>query len=189
MHDEDASQEAAEIARARAGDTGAFATLVRRYQDRVFGFVLRMTGAREEAMELTQDIFLKAWTALPDWRPDARLSTWLLQIARNATLDVLRRRERVGFSALDALPDVADPAPGPDAHYAGRQRQALLLEALGQIAPAHREILLLREIEDLSYADIGTALGLTEGTVKSRLARARLALLARYRPLAGGVDD
>lgn len=189
MRDEEASQEAAEIARARAGDTGAFAALVRRHQDRVFGFVLRMTGVREEAMELTQDIFLKAWMALPDWRPEARLSTWLLQIARNAALDVLRRRERVGFSALDALPEVADPAPGPDANYAGRQRQARLLDALGQIAPEHREILLLREVEDLSYADIGTTLGLTEGTVKSRLARARTALLARYRPLAGDADD
>ncbi|WP_323002385.1 RNA polymerase sigma factor [Denitromonas sp.] len=112
-----------------------------------------------------------------------------MQIARHAALDVLRRRERVGFSALDALPEVADPAPGPDANYAGRQRQARLLDALGQIAPEHREILLLREVEDLSYADIGTTLGLTEGTVKSRLARARTALLARYRPLAGDADD
>ncbi|TVO67041.1 RNA polymerase sigma factor [Denitromonas ohlonensis] len=189
MRDEDALREAAEIARARAGDTGAFAALVCRYQDRVFGFVLRMIGVREEAMELTQDVFLKAWTALPDWRPEARLSTWLLQIARNAALDVLRRRERVGFTALEALAEVADTAPGPDENYAGRQRQGRLIDALAQIAPEHREILLLREIEDLSYAELGATLGLSEGTVKSRLARARAALLARYRPFAGDADD
>lgn len=181
--------EAAEVARAQAGDTGAFAALVRRHQDRVFGFVLRMVGAREEAMELTQDVFLKAWTALPQWRPEARLSTWLLQIARNAALDALRRRAQVGFSALEALPEPVDPAPGPDAHYAGRQRQRHLLEALGRISPEHREILLLREIEDLSYADIGVTLGLSEGTVKSRLARARAALLACFPPSAGDLDD
>ena len=179
----------ADVARARAGDTAAFAALVRRHQDRVFGFILRMLDARDEAMELTQDVFVKAWQALPGWRPEARFSTWLLQIARNAALDQLRRRRVVQFAPLDDGMDVADTAPGPEARYASRQRQALLENALQQIAAEHREILLLREIEDLSYAELAAVLGIAEGTVKSRLARARAALLQHFRPHAGVRDD
>ncbi len=179
----------ADVARARAGDTAAFAALVRRHQDRVFGFILRMLDARDEAMELTQDVFVKAWQALPGWRPEARFSTWLLQIARNAALDQLRHRRVVQFAPLDDGMDVADTAPGPEARYASRQRQALLENALQQIAAEHREILLLREIEDLSYAELAAVLGIAEGTVKSRLARARAALLQHFRPHAGVRDD
>ena len=179
----------ADVARARAGDTAAFAALVRRHQDRVFGFILRMLDTRDEAMELTQDVFVKAWQALPGWRPEARFSTWLLQIARNAALDQLRRRRVVQFAPLDDGMDVADTAPGPEARYASRQRQALLENALQQIAAEHREILLLREIEDLSYAELAAVLGIAEGTVKSRLARARAALLQHFRPHAGVRDD
>lgn len=179
----------ADVARARAGDTAAFAALVRRHQDRVFGFILRMLDARDEAMELTQDVFVKAWQALPGWRPEARFSTWLLQIARNAALDQLRRRRVVQFAPLDDGMDVADTGPGPEARYASRQRQALLENALQQIAAEHREILLLREVEDLSYAELAAVLGIAEGTVKSRLARARAALLQHFRPHAGVRDD
>ncbi len=82
---------------ARAGDLRAFAGLVRRHQDRMFGFLLRMLGTRDEAMDLTQDSFLKAWKALPDWRPEARFTTWLFQIARNAALDLLRHRQRIVY--------------------------------------------------------------------------------------------
>lgn len=179
----------ADVARARAGDTAAFAALVRRHQDRVFGFILRMLDARDEAMELTQDVFVKAWQALPAWRPEARFSTWLLQIARNAALDQLRRRRLIQFAPLDDGMDVADTAPGPEARYASRQRQALLEHALQQIAAEHREILLLREVEDLSYGELAAVLGIAEGTVKSRLARARAALLEHFRPSAGVHDD
>ena len=179
----------ADVARARAGDTAAFAALVRRHQDRVFGFILRMLDARDEAMELTQDVFVKAWQALPGWRPEARFSTWLLQIARNAALDQLRRRRLIQFAPLDDGMDVADTAPGPEARYASRQRQALLENALQQIADEHREILLLREVEDLSYGELAAVLGIAEGTVKSRLARARAALLEHFRPHAGVNND
>ena len=179
----------ADVARARAGDTAAFAALVRRHQDRVFGFILRMLDARDEAMELTQDVFVKAWQALPGWRPEAAFSTWLLQIARNAALDQLRRRQVVRFAPLEEGLEVADEAPGPEARYASRQRQAQLERALRRLAAEHREILLLREIEDLSYAELAAVLGIAEGTVKSRLARARAALLQHFRPHAGVRDD
>lgn len=181
--------EAAALARARAGELAAFGALVRRHQARVFRFLLRMLDAREEAMELTQDVFVKAWQALPDWRPEAAFSTWLLQIARNAALDQLRRRRVVRFAPLEEGLEVADDAPGPEARYASRQRQTLLERALRQLAAEHREILLLREVEGLAYGELAGVLGIAEGTVKSRLARARAALLEHFNPLTGGSHE
>ena len=179
----------ADVARARAGDTAAFAALVRRHQDRVFSFILRMLDARDEAMELTQDVFVKAWQALPGWRPEAAFSTWLLQIARNAALDQLRRRQVVRFAPLEEGLEVADEAPGPEARYASRQRQVQLERALRRLAAEHREILLLREVEGLAYGELASVLGIAEGTVKSRLARARSALLEHFDPHTGACHE
>jgi RNA polymerase sigma-70 factor (ECF subfamily) len=132
---------------------------------------------------------MKAHQALPGWQPQAQFRTWLLRIAHNATLDVLRRRERVGFVPLThadgADLDWPDPAPQPDAQLADRQRIGLLERTLRELPLEHREILLLRELEDLSYTDIATTLGIAEGTVKSRLARARAAALAGYQRHSG----
>lgn len=187
MEREADAEEAAWVGRAVAGDAAAFAQLVRRHQDRVFGFILRMTGARDEAMDLTQDTFMKAWQALPGWRPQARFGTWLLQIARNAALDALLRRQAVVFEPLDEALPVADVRPGPEEAFAARQRQLQLETALARLPHDQREIVLLREIEGLSYGELADMLGVREGTVKSRLARARAALVERLR-IAGGRD-
>lgn len=181
--------EARELARARAGDVAAFGALVRRHQERVFRFLHRMLDVREEAMELSQDVFVKAWQALPGWRPEAAFSTWLLQIARNAALDQLRRRQLVRFAPLEEGLEVADEAPGPEACYASRQRQAQLERALQRLAAEHREILLLREVEGLAYGELAGVLGIAEGTVKSRLARARSALLEHFDPHTGACHE
>ena len=153
------------IARAQAGDHRAFAELVRMYQDSVFRFILRLNGARDEAMDLTQETFMKAHQALPGWRPEAQFRTWLFSIAHNATLDVLRRRQRVEFVSASDLAageegyDTPDPARQPDQRLADRQDIELLERTL-------------REFEDMSYGEIAATLGIAEGTVKSRLARA-----------------
>ena len=181
--------EAREFARARAGDVAAFGALVRRHQERVFRFLHRMLDAREEAMELSQDVFVKAWQALPGWRPEAAFSTWLLQIARNAALDQLRRRQVVRFAPLEEGLEVADEAPGPEARYATRERQAQLERALRRLAAEHREILQLREVEGLAYGELASVLGIAEGTVKSRLARARSALLEHFDPHTGASHE
>ena len=181
--------EARELARARAGDVAAFGALVRRHQERVFRFLHRMLDAREEAMELSQDVFVKAWQALPGWRPEAAFSTWLLQIARNAALDQLRRRQVVRFAPLEEGLEVADEAPGPEARYATRERQAQLERALRRLAAEHREILLLREVEGLAYGELASVLGIAEGTVKSRLARARSAVLEHFDPHTGACHE
>lgn len=169
-------------AHARNGDSRAFTELVSRHQDRVFRFVFRMVGSREEAMDITQETFMKAWQAMPRWRPDAQFGTWLLQIARNGALDVLRRGRIVAFEPLDDALPVADPAATPEQRVEARRRIESLDAALRALPVEHREVLLLREVEDLSYAEIAQALDVAEGTVKSRIARARAALLALFAP-------
>ncbi len=175
--------------RARDGDQRAFAELVRRHQDRVFRFVLRMTGSRDESMDLTQDTFMKAWQALPRWEPQAQFGTWLFQIARNGALDLLRRRGTLEFVPIEEDAEFVAPQPTPDEQVDLRQRYGLLDTVLRQLPLDHREILLLREVEQLSYTEIAATLGIQEGTVKSRIARARAALLERYGRATGERHD
>lgn len=159
------------------GEAGVFAELVRRYQDRIFRFLLRMTGCREEAQELTQDTMLKALNALAGWRPDATFATWLFRIASNAATDRLRRKKVVKYVPIEEHMDFPDPAAGPEEALQSAQRHRILEAALQGLQEDFRQVLLLREVEEMSYAEIGDVLGLREGTVKSRIARARLALL------------
>lgn len=183
------------IARAQAGEHRAFAVLVRQYQDRVFRFILRLVGARDEAMDLTQETFMKAHQALPGWRPEAQFRTWLFSIAHNAALDLLRRRQRVEFVSFSDLPAgeedhaLPDPARQPDERLADRQSIEQLERTLQELPAEHREILLLREVEDMSYTEIAATLGIAEGTVKSRIARARSAALAGYQRHTGEPRD
>ena len=167
------------ITRAQRGEAAAFAELVARYQERIYRFLLRMTHSQEDARELAQETFLNAYQALPRWRADARWSTWLFRIARNQALDRLRRARHVQFVPLDELLTSQLPAstPTPDAALLARQRFTAREAALAQLSLEHREILLLRDIEDLSYDDIAQVLGISLGTVKSRIARARAGLL------------
>lgn len=169
------------VERARNGDQRAFAELVRRYQDRIFRFVLRMTGSRDEALDAVQETFMKAWQALPGWRPEAKLSTWLFRIARNTALDALRREKHGEHVPIEEELSLADAGPGPESRLDTKQRFGALDTALRRLPLEHREILLLREVEEMSYGDIAAALSISEGTVKSRLARARTALLEKYR--------
>ena len=173
-------------AQASAGDRRAFGDLVRRHQDGVFRFVFRMVGSRDQAMDLTQDSFLKAWQALPGWRPEARFRTWLLQIARNASLDVLRRRPLADFVPIDEAFELPGPGPSPESQAAAKQDLRLLDAALRRLQTDHREVLLLRELEGLSYEEIAAVLDVAEGTVKSRLGRARAALLQAWKGRHGG---
>jgi len=167
------------IARAQRGEAAAFSELVTRYQDRIYRFLVRMTRSQEDARELTQETFLSAYQAIARWRPEARLSTWLFRIARNQALDRLRRARHVEFVALDEVLHEQLPAdtPTPEAVLQARQRVAALEAALARLSVEHREILLLRDIEDMPYEDIAEVLGISLGTVKSRIARARTGLL------------
>lgn len=169
------------IARAQRGDVVAFSQLVTRHQDRIYRFLVRLTRSPDDARELTQETFLNAYQALARWRPEARFTTWLFHIARNQSYDWLRRHKRVDFVAWGDEQDLglADPAPTPDATLETVQRLRGLERALARLPTDHREILLLREIEEMSYEEIAEVLGIGLGTVKSRIARARAGLLEK----------
>lgn len=165
------------VRRAQAGDRNAFSELVRRHQDRVYRYLLRMLGSHDDALELTQDAFVKAWQALPQWRPEAQFRTWLFRIANNTALDALRRRKLVSFVPLEDEFDAPGSDPSPERQVQAAQELRQLEASLLRLAPEHREVLMLREVEEMSYEEIGRVLSLNEGTVKSRLARARAALI------------
>ena len=174
------------IQQAQAGNRHAFGLLVQRHQTRVFQFVRRLHGGADEALDITQETFLKAFLAMGKWRPEARFQTWLLQIARNTTLDALRQRRRRPCEVLEDDRQLVSPVASPERQLAGTRRLALLARLLERLPLEHREILLLREVEGLSYAELASVLDIHPGTVKSRLARAREAILASYRRANGG---
>lgn len=162
---------------ALAGDRNAFSVLVRRHQRSLYRYLVRMVGSPDDAMELTQEAFVRAWQALPRWQPTAQFRTWLFRIASNAALDLLRRRRTVEFVPLDDTFEAVHPGAGPERQAQLTQEVRRLEVALSRLTPEHREVLLLREIEDMSYEEIGRVLALSAGTVKSRIARARAALI------------
>lgn len=166
---------------ALAGDRNAFSVLVRRHQRALYRYLMQMVGSHDDALELTQEAFVRAWQALPQWSPDARFRTWLFRIGRNTALDLLRRRRLVEFVALDDAFEGVHGGAGPEQQAQATQELRRLEAGLSRLTPEHREILLLREIEDMSYEEIGRVLSLSEGTVKSRLARARAALVEQTR--------
>ncbi len=168
-------------ARAGQGDHRAYAQLMRQHQNRIFRHLLNLTGSREEALELSQEVFLKAWQALPEWRPEAQFHTWLYRIASNLAYDLLRRRRVVSYEPLAEDYDAPADEAGPQERLQATQGMAALDAALARLTADQREIVLLREVEGLSYDELAATLGIDEGTVKSRLARARAALAQAYR--------
>lgn len=173
--------------RAGKGDWQSFSMLVRRHQDHVYRFVLGMMGCREDALELTQEVFLRAFRALSSWRSDALFSTWLFRIAANVAIDNLRRRKLATYVSFDECEDFVAHTPGPEELAEAGERGRLLESALQKLPPEYREVLLLREIEEMSYSEIAQVLRIREGTVKSRISRARGLLLQLYRRQCGEV--
>lgn len=172
------------VSRARAGDDKAFEQLMLDNQTRIYNLTLRMTGNPDDALDLAQEAFLNAWKGLKFFKGDSSFSTWLYRLATNACLDHLRkqkRRQDVWLPQLvdeedDAPPDVPDERYRPDSEFEKRERLETLQQGLAQLSEEHRQVLVMRELEGLSYQEIGDILDLEAGTVKSRIARARLAL-------------
>ena len=161
------------IARARQGDADAFEQLVVAYRDQVFRLALRMCGNEADADEVAQEAFLSAWKALPNFRGDSQFSTWLYQLTSHAAIDLMRREKRQ--IAAEDITEVSAPDPGPSPQQQAERsetRQAVR-DAMGQLSPEYRQIVVLRFLQELSYEEIGAVLKLPPGTVKSRLNRAK----------------
>jgi RNA polymerase sigma-70 factor (ECF subfamily) len=174
------------VARLRRGDRGAFEDLVIAYQHRVFGVALRMLGSRAEAQDLAQDVFLRVHGAIADFRGDAKLSTWLYTITSRLCLNRLasseRRMTREGEETLTRL---ASNQAGPAAELERGELEAALHRAIAELPEERRIVVVLRDLQGLSYEEIAAALALELGTVRSRLHRARLDLkekLERFLP-------
>ncbi|MBM6680763.1 RNA polymerase sigma factor [Pseudoflavonifractor capillosus] len=172
------------VSRARAGDTAAFEQLMLDSQDRVYTLCLRMTGDREDALDLAQETFFNAWRGLGSFQGNSSFSTWVYRLASNACIDFLRKRKRrqQGESphSLDdeeaPLPEPADPRGSPEEELERRELRRAVERGLQALPDHHRQVLVMRELSGMSYQEIGAVLDLDLGTVKSRIARARLAL-------------
>lgn len=169
------------IHRAGHGSEEAFEQLIRVYEKPVYNLCLRMCRDRDEAFDLSQESFLKAWHAISTFHGESKFQTWLLRIASNTCIDFLRKKKRRNTISMTELDDLDQPIERQIADYS--QDPALLAEkaqdheavrAAMAALPVHdRLILSMRAIEDMSYQEIGDALELPPGTVKSRISRAR----------------
>ena len=171
-------QEEALVRRAASGDDSAFEQLLLAHQKQVYNLCLRLSGSAEDAFDLSQEAFIKAWRALAQYQFEAEFSTWLYRLTRNVCIDHLRRRKRQSTVPLETEQDgeLPDSAPGPEEQMLHEEKQRILAEAMQALPEDQREILVLRVVNDLSYDRIAEILDLQLGTVKSRLARARLQL-------------
>jgi RNA polymerase sigma-70 factor (ECF subfamily) len=172
--------------RLRAGDAPAFEELVMTYQHRVFGVALRMLGNRAEAEDVAQEAFVRAHRALGAFRGDAKLSTWLYAITSRLCLNRLASGERrMARQGEDALLRLSDAGPRPDAVLERRELETALGRAIAELPEDRRIVVVLRDLEGLSYEEIAQVLELELGTVRSRLHRARAELkekLERFLP-------
>ncbi len=162
-----------ELARAASDDLDAFAELIRRHQDFVFGAVLRVVKDRTQAEDLAQEAFLRAYRALDGFRGDAAVRSWLYRIATNlATNAVTRRREYPS----DTMPDQPARGHGPVRELEAAELRAHLRQAIAELPEELRVPLVLREYDELSYQEIADTTGLPLNTVRTRILRARRAL-------------
>lgn len=174
-------EEYAVIRRVCAGDTDAFEALVTAYQKQVYNLALRTVGNEEDAADMTQEAFWRAYRSLGSFRGDSKFSVWLYRLTTNICIDFLRSRSRrptVSLTAADEDEepqelDVADDRFDPVQSLERAELRRAVQRGLASLPEDYRRILMLRELSGLSYAEIGQVLRLEEGTVKSRLFRAR----------------
>jgi len=186
--------ERSEIARILAGETDRFEYFVRTYQKRVFRLAYTLLRDPAEADGLAQDVFVKAYRGLVDFKGAAAFETWVTRIAINAVRDLVRRRKPMvsfgdlrGDGAEDGpeLPARLDPADGtsPERDLMAREIRRRIADALVELSPRQRAVFVMKHYEERSIAEIGAATGLDEGTIKSHLFRAARKLRARLEDL------
>jgi RNA polymerase sigma-70 factor (ECF subfamily) len=177
------------VQQAQGGDAGAFARLVAKYQDRVYNVCLRISGHHEDARDLTQETFLKAFAGMGSFKGRSSFYTWLFRVAMNVSISQQRKARRavtVGLDDVDPLVvagqarniarSTGNPTPRPEDRLSRRETHELVERALLTLDEHHRAVVVLRDIEGCNYEQIAEILQVAIGTVKSRLHRARMAL-------------
>ena len=191
-------EEQALIARASKGDHAAFQKLVERYQGRMFAVALQFANDRDRAEELVQEALVRAWTNLPRFQGGASFFTWVYRIMHNLNIDHHRRQKRrqtgeyddgVGRNVVQhGVGHAGQPMEDGATATHRSQLRGIIAEGLQELSDAHREILVLREVEELSYEEIAEALAVPKGTVMSRLFHARRKLHAVLKPVLDEED-
>jgi RNA polymerase sigma-70 factor, ECF subfamily len=173
------------VSEAKAGNYSAFEELVNRYEKKIYRLGMNITGNREDAEDVLQDAFLKAFEHLPDFREDSRFYTWIVRIAVNEALMKLRKRRTSREVSMEDSEDengdvmvreFADWKPDPEQQYAQSELEGILQHGVSSLPPGFRTVFYLRDVEGLSTEETAAMLGLSIGAVKARLFRARLRL-------------
>jgi RNA polymerase sigma-70 factor (ECF subfamily) len=198
VSDGDLTSERRFILRLQERDERAFNELVEAYQARVFRLVFRMLGRRDEAEDMAQEVFVQVFKAVTQFRGESKLSTWIYRIAVNLCKNRTKYLARRYTNAQDELEPVAERTPlseakgvtygdvsRPDHMVEGYQAEQIVRRCIGELEPDFREVLVLRDVEDLSYEEIAEITGLADGTVKSRIHRARAMLKTRVERALG----
>lgn len=179
--------EAVWVSRAKEGDQAAFEAIFQLYERQIYGFIYRMMGNAEDANDLTQECFIRAYRALAQTSDDLNVSAWLHRIASNACLDVLRRRQRIRWLPWEAHKHEhllhGRPADDPERSALSQETQVVVQRVLQHMSPRNRMALILREYEGMSCEDIGQIMGLSRSAVKSVLFRGREEFRKVYRRL------
>jgi len=182
------------LKRCAKGDTGAFGAFVTHYEDTVFNLAYRMLGNREDARDVTQEVFVRAFRKIREFEGRSSMATWLYSIAVNQAISERRRQgararsSEVQMSVLDG--DGDDPPydppgrePAPDRRIGDSETRDRIERAIAELDADHQAVVVLRDVEGLDYGGISEVLGCSRGTVKSRLHRARLELRQKLRGL------
>ena len=176
------------VKRFREGDRHAYSEIVRRYQDRVYTQCFRWLGNRSVAEEVAQDVFIALFRSLPKFRGESKLSTWIYRVVTNHCKNRRLYRQRRAHDRHEPLEgprpedddaprrQLADDRPGADASLHQSEAEELVRDALARLDEDQRRIIVLRDVQDLSYEEISDILGVPRGTVKSRIHRARTQL-------------
>ena len=185
-----ADDEAKLLARLKRRDEAAFNELVRQHQARVYQLVYRMLGDPAEAEDVAQEVFVSVFKSIASFRGDSKLGTWIYRVATNHCknrIQYLGRRAHRAKREFDETKDgstaTVGALPRPDALVQAKQTEGLIHRALHELDQEQRELVVLRDVQNLSYEEIQRITGLAEGTVKSRLHRARKTLQARVAEL------
>ena len=170
-----------DVKRLRAGDAAEFEQLVRTCEKRVYNLALRYTNNEADAADITQEVFLRVYRALPDFKEESSITTWVYRITVNTAIDLTRKKTRrrenslTGYGEDDDAPerDIIDESFSPEQQYEQTELREAIGAAIAGLSEEHRKIIIMRDVNGMSYSEIGEILSLGEGTVKSRLFRAR----------------